>query len=125
MLKNNGHILGETLNLRNLHVFILLLVAAGLEALGDSFFQSGIHKSTGTLRTGFFLAGMAALALYGFMINTAPWDFGRLIGLYVVFFFVISQVIARLRFHQTPSPAMWVGGSFIVIGGAIIWLGQR
>ena len=109
----------------NWTAFTFLLIAAGLEALGDSFFQSGLHKSTGALRIGFFAAGAVSLALYGLMVNAAPWDFGKLLGIYVVFFFVVSQVIARLRFHQVPSAAMWVGGSFIVIGGAIIWLGQR
>jgi len=55
-------------------------------------------------------------------VNTPPWDFGRLLGVYVVFFFLVAQAISWLIFHQRPSVAVLVGGGFIAIGGLIISL---
>ena len=53
-------------------------------------------------------------------VNSPAWDFGKLLGLYVVFFFLTAQAISWLAFQQIPSPAVLVGGSFIVTGGIII-----
>ena len=52
--------------------------------------------------------------------DRASWDFGRLLGVYVVFFFVVAQLISWLVFHQPPSTAVLVGGAFIVVGGAVM-----
>jgi small multidrug resistance family-3 protein len=35
-------------------------------------------------------------------VNAPPWDFGKLIGIYVVFFFSIAQLISWLVFKQIP-----------------------
>jgi len=67
-----------------------------------------------------FVAGAVILFLYGWTVNRPPWDFGRLLGLYVVFFFVIAQLISYLVFHQKPSPAVIVGGILISSGGIVI-----
>lgn len=100
--------------------FVILLLAAFLEAYGDSCFQSGLHRTTGVARYAAFAAGALALALYGLAVNTPPWDFGRLLGLYVVLFFLVAQVLAKVRFNQPPTAPILVGGSLIVAGGAVI-----
>ena len=102
--------------------FTMLLLAAFLEAYGDSCFQSGLHRSTGVARYVAFAGGMLTLALYGLAVNTPPWDFGKLLGGYVVLFFVVVQVLAIVRFQQTPSPPILVGGSLIIAGGAVMTL---
>ena len=61
---------------------------------------------------------------YGYTVNAPPWHFGRLLGLYVVFFFVIAQGISWLVFHQPPSVQVLIGGAFIVTGGLVIALAQ-
>lgn len=99
---------------------LILLFAALLEAGGDSYFQSALYRSSGTARVLSFGGGAAMLVLYGLVVNLPRWDFGRLLGIYVVFFFVLAQVLARVRFHQTPTPPILVGGSLIVIGGLLI-----
>lgn len=66
------------------------------------------------------LAGAAALFGYGYIVNAPPWDFGRLLGVYIVLFFVTAQTIAWVAFGQRPSGAFWLGGAFIVTGGLII-----
>jgi hypothetical protein len=60
------------------------------------------------------------LFAYGWTVNSPPWDFGKLLGLYVVFFFLTAQTISWLAFKQIPSLAVLVGGPFIVTGGIII-----
>src|SRR6516164_9225366 len=68
--------------------FAVLLIAAFLEAYGDSCFQSGLYRASGAARYVAFVAGALALTLYGLTVNTPPWDFGKLLGLYVVLFFL-------------------------------------
>jgi hypothetical protein len=105
--------------------FAVLVVAASLEVLGDSFFQSGLYRATGVQRAMWFGFGVAVLGGYGLFVNLPQWDFGRLLGVYVAVFFVVAQVVAKVRFHQSPSVPMVVGGSLIVAGGLVItfWKG--
>jgi hypothetical protein len=105
--------------------FILLTLAAFLEAFGDSLFQSGLYRSAGVARGLFFVCGAVVLALYGFAVNIPHWDFGKLLGVYVVLFFLVAQVLAKVRFHQSPTAPIYVGGTLIATGGIIIafWRG--
>ncbi len=105
--------------------FAVLLLAAFLEAFGDSCFQSGLYRSTGVARYVAFGGGAITLALYGLVVNTPPWEFGKLLGLYVVLFFLVAQILAKVRFHQSPTPPILLGGSLIVAGGMIISLWRR
>jgi hypothetical protein len=105
-----------------LGAFALLAFAAFLEAFGDSLFQSGLYRSTGTVRMFFFLSGALVLAFYGLTVNVPRWDFGKLLGIYVVFFFLVAQILAKVRFGQSPTLPICVGGSLIVAGGVIIAL---
>jgi peptidoglycan/LPS O-acetylase OafA/YrhL len=100
--------------------FGLLVLAAFLEAFGDSLFQSGMYRSEGMARVIFFACGAVVLALYGFTVNSPPWDFGKLLGIYVVLFFLVAQVLAKVRFHQSPTMPIYVGGALITTGGIII-----
>ena len=105
--------------------FAVLLVAATMEVLGDAFFQSAVHRSLGWWRWIFLVAGGCTLSIYGLVVNLPGWDFGKLLGVYVVFFFVTAQIVARVRFHQPISLPTLVGGFLIVAGGAVIsfWKG--
>jgi small multidrug resistance family-3 protein len=104
--------------------FFFLLLAAALEVLGDSFFQSGLHRTTGPARILPFIAGTVALILYGAMLNAPRWNFGKLLGVYVALFFLMAQIVAWVRFHEIPAPRMIWGGAFILMGGAILGLGR-
>ena len=104
---------------------LLLLVAAFLEAYGDSCFQAGLYRSSGVSRFLAFLLGGASLVSYGLVVNAPRWEFGKLLGVYVVLFFLCAQVIARVRFGQVPSTPVIVGGAMIVAGGLIISLSAR
>src|ERR1035438_4381102 len=94
----------------------VLLTAALLEAGGDALVRKGLHASA-IVRLGFLLAGAVVLFAYGWVVNTPPWDFGRLLGVYVVFFFVMAQMINWLAFGQVPTLRVVLGGVCIIIGG--------
>ena len=100
----------------------VLLSAAVLEAGGDAVVRAGIHTSSVMVRTLLFVAGGLILFSYGWVVNAPPWDFGRLLGVYVVFFFLVAQIISWLAFAQRPGGAILVGGVFIIIGGCVISL---
>jgi small multidrug resistance family-3 protein len=70
----------------------------------------------------FFAVGAVILFAYGWTVNSPPWDFGKLLGLYVVFFFVFAQVLSWLVFKQRPSLAVLMGGCLILAGGVVISL---
>jgi hypothetical protein len=105
--------------------FVVLLLAAFLEAYGDSCFQTGLYRSSGAARYAAFAGGAITLSLYGLVVNTPPWEFGKLLGLYVVLFFIVAQVLAKVRFNQAPTPPILVGGSLILLGGMIISFWRR
>jgi small multidrug resistance family-3 protein len=97
----------------------VLFAAALLEAGGDALVRKGLH-SAAISRIGFLMAGAAVLFAYGYTVNKPPWDFGRLLGVYVVFFFAVAQIINWLAFGQAPTARVVLGGACIVIGGLII-----
>jgi len=103
-----------------MNVTLLLLFAALLEAGGDALVRAGLQASTNSVRAGLFVIGGLVLFSYGYVVNAQPWEFGRLLGVYVVFFFVVAQLISWIIFHQRPSTALLIGGAFIVAGGIII-----
>jgi small multidrug resistance family-3 protein len=99
---------------------MILLFAAVLEAGGDALVRSGLHSQSIAQRALFFALGAAVLFGYGYVVNTPPWDFGKLLGVYVVFFFVVAQAINWIFFHQRPTGPILLGGALIVAGGAVI-----
>jgi drug/metabolite transporter superfamily protein YnfA len=101
---------------------LILFTAALLEAGGDALVRKGLHAQAPT-RLFFFAASALVLFGYGYVVNAPSWDFGRLLGVYVVFFFVVAQLISWIVFHQPPSRTVLIGGCFIVVGGAIISYG--
>ena len=104
---------------------LLLLVAASLEAGGDALVRHGLHGAGLVTRVGFLAAGAIVLFAYGVTVNLPPWDFGRLLGVYVALFFLLAQLIGWLAFGTRPTVPILVGGALIVAGGLTItfWRG--
>ncbi len=82
--------------------------------------RTGLHKTLPWQKASFFALAALVLFAYGSTVNSPPWDFGKLLGLCVVFFFLTAQVISWLAFRQLPSLALLIGGLFILAGGIII-----
>jgi hypothetical protein len=100
----------------------VLALAAYLEVQGDACFQSGLYRSSGAKQMGWFVAGTVVLVGYSLFLNSSKVDFGKLLGIYVVLFFLVAQIVAKLQFHQSPSKPIYVGGAFVVTGGLIMTL---
>lgn len=88
--------------------------------------RAGLHKTLPWQKASLFaVAAPLVLFAYGWTVNSPPWDFGKLLGLYVVFFFLTAQAISWLAFKQIPSLAVLVVGLFIGTGEGLGWLGAR
>jgi len=103
---------------------LLLALAALLEAGGDAVIRIGLGRHDRAARFGLFVAGAVILFLYGYAVNSPPWRFGELLGLYIVFFFVIAQFTSWVVFGQRPTTALLIGGVLIVAGGVVIAMGR-
>lgn len=99
---------------------LVLLLAASLEAGGDALARHGLHSQSLPSRVGFLLLGGAVLFAYGITVNMPPWDFGRLLGVYVTLFFLVAQMINWLAFGLPPTVPILVGGALIITGGLTI-----
>ena len=95
-------------------------MAALLETGGDAVIRTGLQTSSPFARAMLFLAGAVILFTYGYAVNASSWDFGRLLGIYIVFFFLVAQALSWAVFHQPPSRGILLGGVFIVVGGIVI-----
>jgi drug/metabolite transporter (DMT)-like permease len=95
-----------------------LIGGALLEVGGNAFVRQGLLRRWWPP----LFAGIAALGLYSFLVNRSGLnlDFGRLMGCYIVAFFVISQVLAALIFRDVPSARTLIGGALIIAGGITI-----
>jgi small multidrug resistance family-3 protein len=102
----------------------VLFCAAVLEAGGDALMRFGLRSPTHARAAVFFAVGGLVLAFYGYVVNAPAWDFGRLIGVYVVMFFLVAQLIAWIGFGQKPAPLVLLGGTLIVIGGCVVSLSR-
>src|SRR2546428_8681366 len=104
-----------------LPTLLMLVVAACLEVGGLAAIRRGLVGSV----TPWLALGGAALLAYGFTVNvTRTIDFGRLMGVYIAVFFLVSQAISVGFFAERPALPLLVGGGLIVAGGIVIQLGR-
>ena len=96
---------------------IALVVAAILEVGGDALTRMGLRE-----RPVFLAAGALTLFIYGVVVNQGHFDFGRLMGVYIAVFFLVSQIVAFAFFRDVPNYKTLAGGLLIVLGGAVIML---
>ena len=66
------------------------------------------------------MLGAAVLFSYGITVNAPPWDFGRLLGVYVTLFFLVAQAINWFGFGLQPTLPIIIGGTLIIAGGLTI-----
>jgi len=95
---------------------LLLVSAAILEVGGDALIRVGLRDRGIVL----LIAGAVVLVAYGFMVNLTKLDFGRLMGLYIVVFFIVAQGTSVLIFKERLPMGVIVGGSLVVAGGIVM-----
>jgi hypothetical protein len=113
--------------MEKLPILGFLVAATVMEAGGDAIVRMGLNQQATGWRAPLFLAGAALLFGYGLMLNLAPLEFGRVVGIYVATLFIVWQVINFIAFRSLPSLPVLVGGTLVVVGGAIVafWEPQR
>ena len=101
---------------------VLLVLAAALEIGGDAAIRHGLVRCAWH----WVALGAVTLVAYGLVVNANRLiDFGRLMGLYIAVFFVVSQVLSLALFGERPSPSLVLGGALVVAGGLVIQFGTR
>src|SRR5882757_9762417 len=105
--------------LQGIHPLILLIIATTLEVSGDAAVRVAIYSHVGLFRVGLLAAGGLLLLGYGSLLNLAPVEFGRVVGLYIATLFVVWQVINFVAFRTVPTMPILVGGVLVIAGGAI------
>jgi hypothetical protein len=107
--------------MNNFFILLLLALAATLEAGGDAIARTALHsQAVPLIRLGLFGAAGIVLFIYGVTVNLPPWDFGRLLGVYVSLFFVVAQIINFFAFDTRPSLSIVAGGALILAGGMLM-----
>src|SRR5579871_1256980 len=102
-------------------VFVLILGATICEAVGDVLMRMGLHYHALLGRVALICGATALLASYGALLNLAPVEFAEATGIYIACLFVMFQVTNYLFFRAVPTPGVLLGGTFILIGSAVIF----
>ncbi|HEV7780950.1 MAG TPA: hypothetical protein VGO58_06770 [Chitinophagaceae bacterium] len=106
--------------LQNIHPVIFLLIATSLEVSGDAIIRISMERHSGIARMGLMLLGGVLLFGYGYSLNLAPVEFGKVVGLYIATLFVVWQIGSFIAFRTLPNLPVIVGGLLIVTGGLIV-----
>jgi drug/metabolite transporter superfamily protein YnfA len=100
--------------------WLIFLAAALLEVGGDAVVRKGMRGG------GFALLalGCVMLGAYGVVVNLVPWDFSKLLGVYVAIFALVSVLVGRFVFQEVVPGPTWVGVAIIVAGGLVVQFGH-
>jgi drug/metabolite transporter superfamily protein YnfA len=102
-------------------VWGIFVMVAAQEVAGDVAVRRGL-RGGGILSV---LAGCVLLACYALLVNSVPWDFSKLLGVYVGFFAMVSILFGRFVLRETVPPSTWIGLALILTWGLIIQFGRR
>jgi hypothetical protein len=106
--------------LQSIPIPLLILIATTLEVTGDAVVRLALYDRLGLSRAALLAGGALLLLGYGSFLNTAPVDFGRIVGLYIATLFVVWQIISFLIARTPPAVPVCVGGLLVVAGGLIV-----
>lgn len=105
-----------------MRVFAFILAATICEAIGDALMRMGLHYHVMMGRLAMLVGATVLLGLYGALLNMAPVEFAEATGVYIACLFVMFQAVNYLFFRALPTPGVLLGGAFIVVGSAIVYL---
>lgn len=85
-----------------------------------------MYEYSGITRIAMAVMGGLLLFCYGFFLNLAPVEFGKVVGLYIATLFIVWQIVTYLTFKTVPTLPVMVGGALVIAGGLIItfWGGE-
>ncbi len=101
--------------MHSLRLAALLIGAAILEAGGDALVRVGLQRRALPM-----LAGAACLVAYGVVVNLGSLNFGRLMCIYIVTFFVVSQIVAAAVFGQLPTARAVTAGGLMICAALVL-----
>jgi small multidrug resistance family-3 protein len=99
--------------------WLIFLAAAVLEVGGDAVVRKGMRGGG----IAFMALGFVMLGTYGVVVNLVPWDFSKLLGVYVAIFAAVSVLAGRFLFHEAVPVSTWVGIAIIILGGLVVQFG--
>jgi len=100
---------------------LAFVAAAVLEVGGDAIIRKGLVGS----RPLVILAGFILLGSYGIVVNLLPFDFSRVLGIYIGVFAVVSVATGRFVFQETIATSTWLGVGVVLVGSLIVQFGAR
>lgn len=100
--------------------WLVFLVAAALEVLGDAVIRKGLRGGGLPLIT----LGFLMLGCYGLVVNRVPWDFSRLLGVYVGVFAAFGVLYGRFVLGEKVPLSTWLGLAIVIAGGLVIQFGE-
>ncbi len=103
-------------------VFLFVLVATVLEAVGDAVIRISLEYPVPAIRVSLFLFGGICLTAYGTSLNLAPVEFATVTGLYIATLFVVFQITNFIFFRTVPTLPVLLGGLLIVAGGTVVYV---
>lgn len=106
--------------LQNVHPIFFLIIATIIEVSGDAIIRKSIYNNSGIARLILLAAGGLLLTGYGVVLNLAPVEFSKVVGLYIATLFIVWQIVNYIFFRTIPTLPMIFGGLLVVIGGLII-----
>jgi drug/metabolite transporter superfamily protein YnfA len=81
-------------------LFLMLILAAVLEIGGDAAIRHGLPNAGWR----WLVVGAMILTAYGFAVNlNRAIGFGRVMGIYIAVFFIVSQVLSFVVFGRWPK----------------------
>jgi hypothetical protein len=100
-----------------------VILATIFEAVGDAVMRTALQNRYALAgRIGLFGLASVLLAMYGLFLNLAPVEFATVTGIYLASLFAMFQIVNYFFFRNVPTSGVLVGGCFIVVGAAIIYL---
>ena len=97
-----------------------IIAATIFEAVGDAVMRIALNYHVLPARVFLFASATLLLGMYGASLNLAPVEFAEATGIYIAALFMAFQAVNYVFFHQKPSPAVLLGGAFIVTGAIIV-----
>jgi hypothetical protein len=105
-----------------MRILVYVVLATIFEAIGDAVMRVALRSPYAlTGRIALFAVASFLLTMYGLFLNLAPVEFATVTGIYLASLFVAFQIVNFIFFRHVPSSGVFIGGTFILTGTAIVY----